>query len=58
MRLWLFFKQAKQTTKTNQKKIPSGFAKPTNVTKELCDFMNCPEGSKIARTEVTKALVE
>lgn len=41
-----------------QKKSPSGFAKPTNVTKELCDFMNCPEGSKIARTEVTKALVE
>ncbi len=50
--------EKKQSIKVNQKKIPSGFAKPTNVTKELCDFMNCPEGSKIARTEVTKALVE
>uniref|UniRef100_A0A6C0ITX7 DM2 domain-containing protein n=1 Tax=viral metagenome TaxID=1070528 RepID=A0A6C0ITX7_9ZZZZ len=47
-----------QKLKSVQKKMPSGFAKPTNVTKELCDFMNCPEGSKIARTEVTKALVE
>ena len=39
------------------KKAPSGFAKPTKVTKELCEFMNRPEGSEIARTEVTKALV-
>jgi chromatin remodeling complex protein RSC6 len=39
------------------KKAPSGFAKPSKVTKELCDFMNRPEGSEIARTEVTKALV-
>lgn len=50
--------EKKQKLKLVQKKSPSGFAKPTNVTKELCDFMNCPEGSKIARTEVTKALVE
>jgi chromatin remodeling complex protein RSC6 len=40
-----------------KKRAPSGFAKPTKVTKELCDFMNKPEGSEIARTEVTKALV-
>ena len=39
------------------KKAPSGFAKPSKVTKELCDFMDRPEGSEIARTEVTKALV-
>ena len=36
---------------------PSGFAKPTKVTKELCEFMNKTEGSEIARTEVTRALV-
>lgn len=47
-----------QKLKLIPKKSPSGFAKPTNITKELCDFMNCPEGSKIARTEVTKALVD
>ena len=39
------------------KKAPSGFAKPTKVTKELCDFMDKPEGTEIARTEVTKVLV-
>jgi chromatin remodeling complex protein RSC6 len=39
------------------KKAPSGFAKPTKVTKELCEFMDKPEGTEIARTEVTKALV-
>ena len=39
------------------KKAPSGFAKPSKVTKELCEFMDRPEGSEIARTEVTKALV-
>lgn len=36
---------------------PSGFAKPSKVTKELCEFMNRTEGSEIARTEVTRALV-
>jgi len=40
------------------KKAPSGFAKPTKVTKELCDFMDKPEGTEIARTEVTKVLVK
>ena len=39
------------------KRAPSGFAKPTKVTKELCEFMKKPEGTEIARTEVTKALV-
>jgi len=36
---------------------PSGFAKPCKVTKELCNFMNKDEGTEIARTEVTKALI-
>jgi chromatin remodeling complex protein RSC6 len=45
----------KEHSKT--KRAPSGFAKPTKVTKELCEFLNKPEGSEIARTEVTKALV-
>lgn len=35
---------------------PSGFAKPSKVTKELCQFMNKEEGTEIARTEVTKAI--
>jgi chromatin remodeling complex protein RSC6 len=43
--------------KPKPKRAPSGFAKPTKVTKELCSFMDKPEGTEIARTEVTKALV-
>jgi chromatin remodeling complex protein RSC6 len=38
-------------------KAPSGFAKPTRVTKELCEFMDRPYGTEIARTEVTKCLI-
>ena len=49
-------KTAKVTT-PKAKKAPSGFAKPTKVTKELCEFMDKPEGTEIARTEVTKVLV-
>ena len=45
-----------KTIKGNKK--PSGFAKPTKVTNELCAFMNKEEGSEIARTDVTKALIE
>jgi hypothetical protein len=49
----------KKDNKVNNKskRAPSGFAKPTKVTKELCEFMKKPEGTEIARTEVTKALV-
>lgn len=43
--------------KTKGNRQPSGFAKPSKVTKELCEFMNKVEGSEIARTEVTRALV-
>lgn len=39
------------------KRAPSGFAKPTKVSKELCSFMDKPDGSEIARTEVTKTLI-
>jgi upstream activation factor subunit UAF30 len=46
---------SKNKNKGNRK--PSGFAKPTKVTKELCEFMNKDEGSEIARTEVTCALI-
>jgi len=47
----------KKNEKPKTKRAPSGFAKPTKVTKELCAFMNKPEGTEIARTEVTKSLV-
>ena len=44
-------------TKPKGNRAPSGFAKPSKVTKELCAFMNKTEGTEIARTEVTRALV-
>ncbi len=60
-------KNIKKQMKTHQKDVakraskpvraPSGFARPSKVTKELCEFMNKEEGTKIARTEVTRALV-
>ena len=50
-------KKDKKKDKPKNKRAPSGFAKPTKVTKELCEFMDKPEGSEIARTEVTKVLV-
>ena len=56
-------KELKQSSKLNKiknkiNKKPSGFAKPTRVTKELCEFMDKPIGTEIARTEVTKSLVQ
>ena len=54
-------KQLKKETKKNKNKgnrKPSGFARPSKVTKELCEFMNKKEGTEIARTEVTRALVK
>lgn len=51
-------KKDKEKTKPKTKRAPSGFAKPTKVTKELCDFLEKPEGFEIARTEVSKMLVK
>lgn len=36
---------------------PSGFAKPTPLSKEMCDFLGIPSGSELARTEVTKRVL-
>jgi chromatin remodeling complex protein RSC6 len=49
----------KEVTKKTQKgnRQPSGFAKPGKITKELCNFLHKEDGTEIARTEVTRALV-
>jgi len=36
------------------KRAPSGFAKPTVISKKLADFMGVPRGQLVARTTVTK----
>jgi chromatin remodeling complex protein RSC6 len=40
------------------KRTPSGFAKPTNLSNELCDFLSKPHGTSMARTEVTRIINE
>jgi chromatin remodeling complex protein RSC6 len=38
------------------KRSPSGFAKPTKLSDELCAFLKVPSGTELARTEVTRML--
>jgi len=38
------------------KRAPSGFAKPAPISNKLCDFLERPYGTEMARTEVTKYL--
>lgn len=42
--------------RNNKPRAPSGFAKPTYLSQTLCDFLNVPLGTMMARTEVTKRL--
>lgn len=37
-------------------RAPSGFAKPTLISDELCSFLGKPVGTEMARTEVTKSI--
>ena len=46
----------KNKNKGNRK--PSGFAVPTNISEDLCDFMGKPDGSQVARTEVTQYIIQ
>ena len=48
----------KKLSRTKQKrKNPSGFAKPSKISPQLCSFLNKPPGTKIARTDVTRHLI-
>ena len=47
-----------QLDKKTKSKKPSGFARPSSITNELCAFMNKEEGTKMARTDVTKTIIE
>jgi len=58
-------KLQKQTTKKTKKtggevskRSPSGFAKPTKLSDDLCNFLGEPTGSSMARTIVTKHINE
>jgi chromatin remodeling complex protein RSC6 len=45
-----------EQTVTNSKRNPRGFACPSKVSDELCDFMGKPRGTKISRTETSSFL--
>jgi chromatin remodeling complex protein RSC6 len=47
-------KKSKKNTVDGAKRNPSGFAKPTKLSDELCDFLGVAHGSSMARTIVTK----
>tara|TARA_B100001142_G_C14137349_1_gene579260 strand:+ start:188 stop:667 length:480 start_codon:yes stop_codon:yes gene_type:complete len=57
-------KKVRQLEKENNKnknkgnRNPSGFANPTKISSELCAFMKIPNGSQVARTEVTKHIIQ
>ena len=61
-------KHVKECSKKQKKKrskipgapqrAPSGFAKPALISTELCNFLGKPEGTEMARTEVTKYLTK
>jgi chromatin remodeling complex protein RSC6 len=60
-------KQVRKEIKSLERKInknknkgsrkPSGFAVPTQISTELCKFMNVNDGAKLARTEVTQYII-
>lgn len=53
-------KKTKKTSpvSSNKPRTPSGFAKPTKLSDDLCAFLGVPSGSEMARTEVTRVINE
>lgn len=47
----------KSKPKIKSNKSPSGFAKPSKISKELGEFMEKSEGELVARTEVTQFII-
>ena len=48
----------RNTDPNRPKRQPSGFAKPALISNALCNFLGKPEGTEMARTEVTKHLTQ
>lgn len=47
-------KNGRKRKQTNRQ--PSGFVKPTRISSELCSFLGKPEGTEMARTQVTREI--
>lgn len=52
-----FIEQSKKMCEKKPRK-PSGFVLPVSISPELCRFLNIAEGSQVARTEVTRFLIQ
>ena len=39
-----------------QKRAPSGFAVPSKISSEMCNFLGIPDGTQLSRTDVTRKL--
>ena len=56
MKIKVLEKEAnKNKNKGNRK--PTGFASPTKISTQLCNFMDVKEGTLMARTDVTKYII-
>jgi chromatin remodeling complex protein RSC6 len=51
-------KKVASPTASSKPRTPSGFAKPTKLSDDLCSFLGVPSGSQMARTEVTRVINE
>ena len=49
-------KLGKKNRQNRANRQPSGFVKPTRISKELAVFLKKPDGTEMARTEVTKEI--
>ena len=52
----LLEKEAKKNRNKGNRK-PTGFASPSKISKDLCNFMDVKEGTMMARTDVTKYII-
>ena len=52
------YKKTLNETKKRKPRKPSGFAKPSPISNELCDFLGMPYGTELARTDVTAQITK
>ena len=51
-------KAIKTQNKPKANRKPCGFARPSLVSSDMCDFLKIDHGSMVSRTEVTKSLIQ
>ena len=51
-------KAMKTQNKPKVNRKPCGFARPSLVSNDMCDFLKMDHGSLVSRTEVTKSLIQ